>query len=57
MLCVSGHPCPAAPLVYLEQWMESREQLEKAAAAGEASTKPANGWKLDKNIQNWRGGA
>ena len=40
---------PNAPLVYLEKWMESRQQLEAAGGEG----KPANGWKLDKNIQNW----
>jgi|AntAceMinimDraft_1070359.scaffolds.fasta_scaffold11243_2 Rab3 GTPase-activating protein catalytic subunit len=67
---------PTAPLVYLEQWMESRAQLQTAArstadtahtagAAGASSAagaagagsakppKPTNGWKLDKNIQNW----
>jgi Rab3 GTPase-activating protein catalytic subunit len=42
-------------LIYLEQWMESREELEKAAAreGGDRPPKPSNGWKLDKNIQNW----
>ena len=37
---------PTAPLVYLEAWM-GRGELD--ASTG----KPANGWKLDKNIQNW----
>ena len=45
---------PNAPLEYLSAWAEARAERERSGAAPDApGFKPSNGWKLDKNVQNW----
>ena len=41
-------------MVYLEGWAAAAaEREEKGVAPDAPGFKPRNGWKLDKNIQNW----
>ena len=45
---------PNAPLEYLSAWAEAQAERERSGAARDApGFKPSNGWKLDKNVQNW----
>ena len=45
---------PDSVLVYLEGWVAAAaEREEKGLAPDAPGFKPSNGWKLDKNIQNW----
>ena len=45
---------PDSVLVYLEGWAAAAaEREEKGVAPDAPGFKPRNGWKLDKNIQNW----
>ena len=45
---------PDSVLVYLEGWATAvNEREEKGIASDAPGFKPSNGWKLDKNIQNW----
>jgi hypothetical protein len=45
---------PNAPLEYLSAWAEAQAERERSGAAPDApGFKPSNGWKLDKNVQNW----
>lgn len=41
---------PDAHLEYLARWSEAHQERGNAPAKG---FKPSNGWKLDKNVQNW----
>ena len=45
---------PDSVLVYLEGWAAAAaEREEKGLAPDAPGFKPSNGWRLDKNIQNW----
>ena len=45
---------PTEVFVYLEGWATAvGERTEKGIALEAGGFKPTNGWKLDKNIQNW----
>ena len=45
---------PDSVLVYLEGWAAAAaEREEKGLAPDAPGFKPRNGWRLDKNIQNW----
>ena len=45
---------PNAPLEYLSAWAEAQAERERSGEARDApGFKPSNGWKLDKNVQNW----
>ena len=45
---------PDSVLVYLEGWAAAAAEREGKGLAPDApGFKPSNGWRLDKNIQNW----
>jgi Rab3 GTPase-activating protein catalytic subunit len=45
---------PDSVLTYLEGWIAAvSERKEKNVALDAPGFKPSNGWKLDKNVQNW----
>ena len=45
---------PDAPAAYLLAWTEAAaERAAKGLSVDQPGFKPANGWKVDKNVQNW----
>jgi hypothetical protein len=45
---------PDAPAAYLLAWTEAAaERAAKGLRVDQPGFKPANGWKVDKNVQNW----
>lgn len=45
---------PDAPAAYLLAWTEAAaERAAKGVRVDQPGFKPANGWKVDKNVQNW----